>query len=207
MDYKNTIGTILSTMVQIKLVVCTKRNKVWLIWYQGDVESGLRSWLGRDCEEASLALVVGEHGHLERLQRGRRDVGVGQQRGRAQQPGQRQLRRGRAGAQGRGQGGGQGRGQGQREGAGGCPGSLGHAVAAVPLRLEAAGLLVLGQVGLQGEAFTTFGAGKRFVRGVRLHVRSQVALIGEGFVAEVACEGFLPGVGPDVPLQQPGPGE
>ena len=51
MDYKNTIGTILSTMVQIKLVVCTKRNKVWLIWYQGDVESGLRSWLGRDCEE------------------------------------------------------------------------------------------------------------------------------------------------------------
>jgi len=44
MDYKNTIVTILSTMVQIKLVVCTKRNKVWVIWYQGDVESGLRSW-------------------------------------------------------------------------------------------------------------------------------------------------------------------
>ena len=132
---------------------------------------------------------------------------MGQQRGRAQQPGQGQLRRGRAGAQGRGQGGGQGRSQGQRERAGGRPGSLGHAVAALPLRLEAAGLLVLGQVGLQSEAFTTFGAGKRFVRGVRLHMCSQVALVSEGFVAEVACEGFLPGVGPDVSLQQPGPGE
>ena len=67
MDYKNTIGTILSFMVQCsdKLVVCTKRNKVWVIWYQGDVESGLRSWLGRDCDGPSLALVVGEHGHLE----------------------------------------------------------------------------------------------------------------------------------------------
>ena len=121
---------------------------------------------------------------------------MGQEGGGAQQPRQVQL------------GGGCGGAGGQWQRVRGLPGPrLGHAVGPLPLSLHTAGLLVLGQVGLQGEAFTTFGAGKRFVRGVRLHVRSQVALVSEGFVAEVACEGFLPGVGPDVPLQQPGPGE
>ena len=53
---------------------------------------------------------------------------------------------------------------------------------------------MLGEVGLQGETLAALEAGERFIRGVSLNVSPQVALVSEGFVAEVAAEWFLPTV-------------
>ena len=42
---------------------------------------------------------------------------------------------------------------------------------------------------------------------MRLHVCSQITLVGKPLAARGTLERFLPRVGPDVPLQQPGAGE
>ena len=69
------------------------------------------------------------------------------------------------------------------------------------LKSETAGLLVFGEVGLESKLLATSGAAEWLDVAVCLHVSPQVALVSEGFVAEMAAEGFLPGVSPDVSLQ------
>ena len=59
---------------------------------------------------------------------------------------------------------------------------------------------MFGEVGLEGETLAALDAGEWLVRGVGLHVSPQVALVSEGFVAEVAAEWFLPSVSSDVTL-------
>ena len=66
---------------------------------------------------------------------------------------------------------------------------------------------MFGEVRLESETLPALGTGERLVRGVGLHVSPQVTFIREGFVTEMAAEGFLPGVSPDVSLEEPGPGE
>ena len=72
---------------------------------------------------------------------------------------------------------------------------------------QAAGLLMLGEVALESKFLPTSLAIEGLHVAVSLHMGSQVALVGKTFVTLCASVGFLPGVGPDVPLQQPGPGE
>ncbi len=57
------------------------------------------------------------------------------------------------------------------------------------------------------EGLLADGAGVLLCLQVGLQVRAQVGLVGEGPGAVVAGERLLPGVRPDVSLQQPGPGE
>ena len=76
-----------------------------------------------------------------------------------------------------------------------------------PVSLEAAGLLVLGEVGLEREALAALEAGERLVRRVSLNVSPQVALVSEGLVTEVTAEWFLSSVSSDVTLEQPRSGE
>ena len=66
---------------------------------------------------------------------------------------------------------------------------------------------MFGEVRLESETLPALGTGERLVRGVGLHVSPQVTFIREGFVTEMAAERFLPGVSPDVSLEEPGPGE
>ena len=72
---------------------------------------------------------------------------------------------------------------------------------------QAAGLLMLGEVTLESKLLPTSLAIEGLHIAVSLYMGSQVALVGETFVTLCASVGFLPGVGPDVSLQQPGPGE
>ena len=72
---------------------------------------------------------------------------------------------------------------------------------------EAAGLLVLSEVGLQGELLPAPAAAERLDVAVGLHVGPQVALVSKALAALVAAEWFLPCMSPDVSLQQPGPRE
>ena len=66
---------------------------------------------------------------------------------------------------------------------------------------------MLGQVGPEREGLAAVGATKGFVRAVRLHMRSQIALVRKCLVANVTAEWFFAGVGPQVALEQPGPRE
>ncbi len=52
-------------------------------------------------------------------------------------------------------------------------------------------LLVLVQVGLEGESLPTATARERLVAAVGLHVGSEIRLVGEGLVANGAAEGFF----------------
>ena len=66
---------------------------------------------------------------------------------------------------------------------------------------------MLGQVGFEGKGFAAVAAGKRLVRRVCLDVGPQVALVRKALGTDVAGERLLAGVGADVSLQQPRPGE
>ena len=73
--------------------------------------------------------------------------------------------------------------------------------------VAAAAVRVLVQQAHPGEGLAALAARVLLVLQVRLQVRAQVALVGEGARAVVAGEGLLPGVRAHVALQQPGPGE
>ena len=73
--------------------------------------------------------------------------------------------------------------------------------------LHAAGLLVLGEVGLEREGLAAVGTAEGLVRAVRLHMRSQIALVRKRLAAHGTPEGLLARVGADVTLQEPGPGK
>ena len=73
--------------------------------------------------------------------------------------------------------------------------------------LHAAGLLVLGEVGLEREGLAAVGTAEGLVRAVRLHMGSQIALVRKCFRTNVTPKRLLARVGADVALQQPGPGE
>ena len=73
--------------------------------------------------------------------------------------------------------------------------------------LDAGGLAVLVEVGLEREALVALAAAVVLEGRVRLHVRAQVGAVGEGLAAVRAAEGLLAGVGTHVALQQPGPRE
>ncbi len=76
-----------------------------------------------------------------------------------------------------------------------------------PAAFKTAGLLVLGEVGLERESLAAVGTAEGLVRAVRLHMGSQIALVRKRLAADGTPEGFLAGVGADVALQEPGPGE
>ena len=75
------------------------------------------------------------------------------------------------------------------------------------LQSQAAGLLMFGEVGLQGELLPTPGTTEGFHIAVSLHVSPQIALVSKALSALGAAEWFLPSVSPDVSLEEPGPGE
>ena len=137
-----------------------------------------------------LAFVAGKYGKFESLKGCLWDLRVWQQGGRAEQPRQVQLGRGR-------------RGRGQWEGVGVFSGPWfgGHAVGPFSFSFHTAGLFVLGQVGFQGKTFATFWAGERLVGRMCLNVRSQVTFVCKGFVTQIALKWFLAGVGSDVSRQ------
>ena len=76
-----------------------------------------------------------------------------------------------------------------------------------PLQSQAAGFLVFGEIGLEGELLATSPTVEGLHVAVCLHVSPQVALVSKALSALSAAEGFLPGVSPDVSLEEPGPGE
>ena len=63
------------------------------------------------------------------------------------------------------------------------------------------------EVALECKLLATSCAGERFDVAVGLNMGPQVTLVCKGFVAQVAGEGFLSGVSPDVALEQPWSGE
>ena len=72
---------------------------------------------------------------------------------------------------------------------------------------DARRLVVLVEVGLERKRLSAALARVQLERRVRLHVRAQVGPVGERLAAVRAAEGFLAGVGAQVPLQQPRPRE
>ena len=66
---------------------------------------------------------------------------------------------------------------------------------------------MLREVRLKRKLLSTAVTGERLHFGVSLRVGPQVALVCESFVTLVTSERLLPGVCPDVALQQPGPRE
>ena len=76
-----------------------------------------------------------------------------------------------------------------------------------PLQPQAAGFLVFGEIGLEGELLATPPTAEGLHVAVGLHVSPEVALVSKALGALSAAEGFLPGVSPDVSLEEPGPGE
>ena len=66
---------------------------------------------------------------------------------------------------------------------------------------------MLGQVTLQSKLLATSVTGEGLDVAVSLHVGPQVALVRKTLAALSTAEWLLSGVSPDVPLQQPGPGE
>lgn len=66
---------------------------------------------------------------------------------------------------------------------------------------------MLGQIRLESELLEAAQARERFHLRMRLDVCSEVALVSKRLGALVARERLLSSVGPDVALQQPGPGE
>ena len=72
---------------------------------------------------------------------------------------------------------------------------------------DARRLVVLVEVGLERKRLSAALACVQLERRVRLHVRAQVGPVGERLAAVRAAEGFLAGVGTQVPLQQPRPRE
>ena len=68
------------------------------------------------------------------------------------------------------------------------------------LQSEAAGLLVFGEVGLEGELLPTPRTTEGLHIAVSLHVGPQVALVSKALSALGAAEGFLSCVSPDVSL-------
>ena len=66
---------------------------------------------------------------------------------------------------------------------------------------------MLGEVTLQSELLATPVAAVGLDIAVSLDVGPQVALVCEALAALAALVGLLPGVGSDVALEQPGPGE
>jgi len=93
------------------------------------------------------------------------------------------------------------------EEAGGHHGEGLHTLVVAALQAEAARVRVLGQQAHAAEGLLAAGAGVLLVLEVGLQVRAQVGLVSEGSGALCAGEGFLAGVGAEVALQQPGPGE
>ena len=75
------------------------------------------------------------------------------------------------------------------------------------LQSQAAGLLVFGEIGLQGELLPTPGTTEGLHIAVSLHVSPQIALVGKALSTLSAAEWFLSSVSPDVTLEEPGPGE
>ena len=69
-----------------------------------------------------------------------------------------------------------------------------------PLQPQAAGFLVFGEIGLEGELLEAAQARERLHLRVGLDVSSQVALVRESLRALVARERLLSGVCPDVSL-------
>ena len=72
---------------------------------------------------------------------------------------------------------------------------------------DARRLVVLVEVGLERKRLSAALARVQLERRVRLHVRAQVGPVGERLATVRAAEGFLAGVGAQVPLQQPRPRE
>lgn len=66
---------------------------------------------------------------------------------------------------------------------------------------------MLVEVGLEGEGLVAQVALVVLVPGVRLHVRAQVGAVSKRLATVRTAVGFLPRVGAEVTLQQPGPGE
>ena len=66
---------------------------------------------------------------------------------------------------------------------------------------------MLVEVRLEPEGLVALGADVGLLRVVRLLVGPQVGPVGKGLITNLAGEGLLAGVGPDVALEQPGPGE
>ena len=74
-------------------------------------------------------------------------------------------------------------------------------------KTETARLIVLGEVTLQSKLFAASVAAKGLNVAVGLHMSPQVALVRKTLAALVTVVRLLPCVGPDVTLEQPGPGE